>query len=86
METRVQPKSISYFAFTATPKAKNLELFCRPGETGLPEPIHLYSMQEAIEEGFILDVLKNYTSTSSTSNLLTTAANTTTKRLKRAKL
>lgn len=61
MESRVQPQSISYFAFTATPKAKTLELFGRPGETGLPEPFHLYSMQQAIEEGFILDVLKNYT-------------------------
>lgn len=61
MESRVQPHNISYFAFTATPKAKTLELFGRPGETGLPEPFHLYSMQQAIEEGFILDVLKNYT-------------------------
>ncbi len=60
MESRVQPKSISYFAFTATPKAKTLELFGRIGESGLPEPFHLYSMQQAIEEGFILDVLKNY--------------------------
>lgn len=61
MESRVQPHNISYFAFTATPKSKTLELFGRPGETGLPEPFHLYSMQQAIEEGFILDVLKNYT-------------------------
>ncbi|HMQ05455.1 MAG TPA: DEAD/DEAH box helicase family protein [Pyrinomonadaceae bacterium] len=61
MESRAQPHNISYFAFTATPKAKTLELFGRPGETGLPEPFHLYSMQQAIEEGFILDVLKNYT-------------------------
>lgn len=61
MDSRVQPKNISYFAFTATPKAKTLEMFGRPGETGLPEPFHLYSMQQAIEEGFILDVLKNYT-------------------------
>ena len=61
MEARVQPKNISYFAFTATPKAKTLEMFGRTGESGLPEPFHLYSMQQAIEEGFILDVLKNYT-------------------------
>jgi type I restriction enzyme R subunit len=56
-----QPRNISFFAFTATPKAKTLELFGRPGEGGLPEPFHLYSMQQAIEEGFILDVLRNYT-------------------------
>lgn len=57
----VHPKTISYFAFTATPKAKTLELFGRPGPNGLPAPFHVYSMQQAIEEGFILDVLKNYT-------------------------
>lgn len=43
-------------------KAKTLELFGRPGEDGLPTPFHTYSMRQAIEEGFILDVLKNYTS------------------------
>jgi hypothetical protein len=46
------------FAFTATPKAKTLELFGHKGIDGLPHPFHLYSMQQAIEEGFILDVLK----------------------------
>ena len=58
----------SYFAFTATPKAKTLELFGRlpnPNEpaskTNLPAAFHVYSMRQAIEEGFILDVLKNYT-------------------------
>ncbi|WP_447529518.1 type I restriction endonuclease subunit R [Vreelandella sp. TE19] len=58
---------ISYYAFTATPKAKTLELFGRPPEPSLPasddnkpEPFHLYSMRQAIEEGFILDVLTNY--------------------------
>ncbi|MEQ7869864.1 DEAD/DEAH box helicase family protein [Chromohalobacter salexigens] len=58
---------ISYYAFTATPKAKTLELFGRPpdptlpaGDDNKPEPFHLYSMRQAIEEGFILDVLKNY--------------------------
>ena len=61
MASRVQPKSISYFAFTATPKGKTLELFGRPNADGLPAPFHVYSMQQAIEEGFILDVLKNYT-------------------------
>jgi len=61
MTSRVQPDSLSYFAFTATPKAKTLELFGRPGPDGLPAPFHVYSMQQAIEEGFILDVLRNYT-------------------------
>src|ERR1017187_1733787 len=61
MAGHLQPGNISYFAFTATPKAKTLELFGRPGQSGLPEPFHLYSMQQAIEEGFILDVLQNYT-------------------------
>ena len=58
---------ISYYAFTATPKGKTLELFGRPPDSELPasadnkpEPFHLYSMRQAIEEGFILDVLKNY--------------------------
>jgi type I restriction enzyme, R subunit len=53
---------LTYVAFTATPKAKTLELFGRPGPDGLPQPFHVYSMRQAIEEGFILDVLRNYTS------------------------
>ncbi len=64
---RVSP-NLSYFAFTATPKPKTLELFGRlpnPDEpaskTNKPEAYHVYSMRQAIEEGFILDVLKNYT-------------------------
>ncbi|MGW2674964.1 type I restriction endonuclease subunit R [Kocuria rhizophila] len=52
---------ISYFAFTATPKAKTIELFGTPNEAGKKEPFDLYSMKQAIQEGFILDVLKNYT-------------------------
>lgn len=52
---------LTYVAFTATPKAKTLELFGRPGPDGLPQPFHVYSMRQAIEEGFILDVLRNYT-------------------------
>jgi type I restriction enzyme R subunit len=55
-------KGLTYVAFTATPKAKTLELFGRPGPDGLPQPFHVYSMRQAIEEGFILDVLQNYTS------------------------
>jgi type I restriction enzyme R subunit len=62
MASRARPTNVSYFAFTATPKAKTLELFGRPGEERLPTPFHTYSMRQAIEEGFILDVLKNYTS------------------------
>ncbi|MEY4748267.1 MAG: hypothetical protein RIQ60_481 [Pseudomonadota bacterium] len=58
-------KGLTYIAFTATPKAKTLELFGRrnpdDGPNGLPQPFHVYSMRQAIEEGFILDVLKNYT-------------------------
>jgi type I restriction enzyme R subunit len=59
---------ITYVAFTATPKAKTLELFGRrpnpalpAGPDNLPAAFHVYSMRQAIEEGFILDVLKNYT-------------------------
>jgi type I restriction enzyme R subunit len=59
--SRQRPANVSYFAFTATPKAKTMELFGRPGPEGMPVPFHLYSMRQAIEEGFILDVLKNYT-------------------------
>ncbi|MGH7558902.1 MAG: RNA-binding domain-containing protein [Gemmatimonadota bacterium] len=53
--------NLSTFAFTATPKPKTLELFGRKRPDGQFEPFHLYSMRQAIEEGFILDVLANYT-------------------------
>jgi type I restriction enzyme R subunit len=56
--------NISFFAFTATPKAKTLELFGRREATADGDrfvPFHLYSMRQAIDEGFILDVLANYT-------------------------
>ncbi len=69
MSGRAGSRGITYVAFTATPKAKTLELFGRrpipsepAGEGNLPEPFHVYSMRQAIEEGFILDVLQNYTS------------------------
>jgi type I restriction enzyme R subunit len=52
---------VSFFAFTATPKGKTLELFGEKGSDGRYHPFSLYSMKQAIEEGFILDVLKNYT-------------------------
>lgn len=53
--------NLSFFGFTATPKAKTLEYFGIKDSEGKPRPFHLYSMRQAIEEGFILDVLKNYT-------------------------
>lgn len=52
--------NISFFAFTATPRNVTLERFGIKGPDGLPHPFHLYSMRQAIEEGFILDVLQNY--------------------------
>ena len=61
MQSRGKQPNLSFFAFTATPKGKTLELFGRKGPSGLPEAFHLYSMRQAIEEGFILDVVKNYT-------------------------
>ncbi len=61
IQKRGPQKNISFFAFTATPKAKTLEVFGTKDEEGKPKPFHLYSMRQAIEEGFILDVLKNYT-------------------------
>jgi type I restriction enzyme R subunit len=64
-----QDAGISFVAFTATPKAKTLELFGRrpdpsrkPSNDNLPIAFHTYSMRQAIEEGFILDVLQNYLS------------------------
>jgi type I restriction enzyme R subunit len=53
---------VSTFAFTATPKGETLELFGRPRPGGGFEPFSLYSMRQAVDEGFILDVLKNYVS------------------------
>ncbi|MBE3074301.1 MAG: DEAD/DEAH box helicase family protein, partial [Actinobacteria bacterium] len=61
MAARGQQTNLSFFGFTATPKYKTLEVFGRPGPDGKPVPFHLYSMRQAIEEGFILDVLANYT-------------------------
>ncbi|QQQ77403.1 type I restriction endonuclease subunit R [Saccharothrix sp. 6-C] len=62
MTERAESKNISYFAFTATPKNKTLELFGRKGPDGKPVEFHLYSMRQAIEEGYILDVLRGYQS------------------------
>ncbi|MEX8504739.1 type I restriction endonuclease subunit R [Leptothrix ochracea] len=68
MVGRAHHAGITYIAFTATPKAKTLELFGRrpnldapAGPGNLPAAFHVYTMRQAIEEGFILDVLKNYT-------------------------
>lgn len=61
MAARGPQKNLSFFAFTATPKHKTLEMFGRNDAAGKPQPFHLYSMRQAIEEGFILDVLQNYT-------------------------
>jgi type I restriction enzyme R subunit len=58
---RGKQKNLSFFAFTATPKFKTLEVFGHKGPDGKPAPFHLYSMRQAIEEKFILDVLANYT-------------------------
>lgn len=60
-QARGKQTNVSFFAFTATPKYKTLKVFGAKDEEGKPKPFHLYSMRQAIEEGFILDVLKNYT-------------------------
>lgn len=64
MKGRKQPSNVSFFAFTATPKNKTLEMFGRKVIDAMGKevfvPYHIYSMKQAIEEGFILDVLKNY--------------------------
>ncbi|MFC5300890.1 type I restriction endonuclease subunit R [Azospira restricta] len=68
MAAKAGDSGITYVAFTATPKSKTLELFGRrpnpelpAGPDNLPQAFHVYSMRQAIEEGFILDVLRNYT-------------------------
>ncbi|MDA8416562.1 MAG: DEAD/DEAH box helicase family protein [Betaproteobacteria bacterium] len=66
-KSRARPKNISYFAFTGTPKHSTLMLFGRSADpsrpaskSNLPQPFHRYPMRQAIEEGFILDVLRGY--------------------------
>ncbi len=61
MKARKMKGNASYLAFTATPKNATLERFGNRQEDGSFKPFHLYSMKQAIEEGFILDVLANYT-------------------------
>lgn len=58
---RGKQTNLSFFAFTATPKGRTLELFGALNTDGKYEPFHLYSMRQAIEEGFIMDVLASYT-------------------------
>jgi len=60
LETRGRQPNLSFFAFTATPKPKTGELFGTRDADGRWQPFHLYSMRQAIEEGFILDVLAHY--------------------------
>lgn len=72
--------NVSYFAFTATPKSKTLQMFgtlpdsTRPAaDDNIPAPFHVYTMRQAIEEGFIIDVLKSYTTYDLAYQLATTA-------------
>ena len=75
MESRKLLTNASYFAFTATPKNKTLEVFGDPmpeGEVTKHKPFHVYSMKQAIQEGFIMDVLKSYTPVDSYYRLIKT--------------
>jgi len=72
MESRRLLRNASYFAFTATPKNKTLELFGEKQPNGQFRPFHTYTMKQAIEEGFILDVLKCYTPVNSYYRLVKT--------------
>jgi type I restriction enzyme, R subunit len=73
MRSRGPQKNVSTFAFTATPKEKTLELFGHRDDRGRYAPFSLYSMRQAIEERFILDVLQNYTTYQTYWKLLKTA-------------
>jgi type I restriction enzyme R subunit len=74
MRARGRLPNVSYFAFTATPKSKTMELFGSKRSDGTFEAFSLYSMRQAIEEGFILDVLDNYTTYRTYWRLLKTVA------------
>lgn len=78
IEGRKMVKNASYFAFTATPKNKTLEMFGKkeylPDGTCKPRPHYVYTMKQAIEEGFILDVLRYYTPIHSYYKLIKTSA------------
>ena len=79
IEGRKMVKNASYFAFTATPKNKTLEMFGKkellPDGTSKPCPHYVYTMKQAIEEGFILDVLRSYTTVESYYKLVKTVEN-----------
>ena len=79
IEGRKMVKNASYFAFTATPKNKTLEMFgkkeLQPDGTSKPCPNYVYTMKQAIEEGFILDVLRSYTTVESYYKLIKTIEN-----------
>jgi type I restriction enzyme R subunit len=88
MESRKMPQNASYFAFTATPKNKTLEIFgepCPAGEKVKHRPFHSYTMKQAIEEGFILDVLRSYTSVNSYYKLVKTVSSDPEFDIKRAR-
>jgi type I restriction enzyme R subunit len=88
MEERKLLPNASYFAFTATPKSKTLELFGIPvpnGGTIKHHPFHSYTMKQAIQEGFILDVLENYTTVDSYYRLVKTTSDDPEFDTKRAK-
>ncbi len=70
MKSRGNLPNVSFFAFTATPKQKTMELFGEKQPDGSFVPFSVYSMRQAIEEGFILDILKNYTTYKTYFNLL----------------
>jgi len=72
VDSRKMPANASYFAFTATPKNRTLELFGRKNAEGKPASFHSYTMKQAIQEGFILDVLRHYTPVSSYYHLVKT--------------
>ena len=77
MEAKKLLPNASYFAFTATPKNKTLEIFGEPYDDGGPtrhRPFHSYTMKQAIEDGFILDVVRSYTPVASYYNLVKTVA------------
>jgi type I restriction enzyme R subunit len=74
LEVRQRQPNLSFFAFTATPKQKTLEIFGETRPDGSFHPFHLYTMRQAIEEGFILDVLQNYTTFDTYFNLLKVVA------------
>ena len=78
MEGRKLLKNASYFAFTATPKNKTLEVFGTAYQDGCEikhKPFHVYTMKQAIQEGFILDVLQNYITIDSFYKLMKTVEN-----------